>query len=556
MSKIGYYPGKDIRNNVTNFLDNHAKTHPEHVAFYWLDNTSSADKKHTSITIDGFVKQASHVASGLMKVGIQSGDRVVLLMPMSAQLYVAISALQRVGATPVFIETWSPASTGFSSSLEQIKPKGIVYPGEAFDTLHDSPFFENIPIKITTGKAAEEDRYTFEALANTPSFAPIVAVNREHPALITFTTGSSGTPKGANRTHRFLAAQHYALSQYISYSESDIDIPTFPVFALNNIACGVSTVIPSIDLRSPADDDAQNLIYQIESIHATSTTLSPSLFTRVAAYARDNNIRIPSLRHVITGGAPISAQDIEDFKKVCDARITILYGSTEVEPMAYTDGDEMLRISSSDQAAGALVGYLDDNLEYKIIKINRDSIQINKQEDWSALESTVDSTGELIVSGEHVCNDYYQNPAAFNKAKIRDTDGTIWHRTGDVVHQDGEKRLWILGRIHNTIVRQGIYLFTVEPETLIKQLPFVEKVAYIGLPDPELGEKAVVAVQLRKVAMQDDTAYEETVSSKLYEHAIPVDEVIFRESIPTDPRHHSKIEYDLLRQKLVENNKP
>src|SRR6185503_17258762 len=111
-----------------------------------------------------------------------------------------------------------------------------------------------------------------------PVEAPIEAVASEQTALITFTTGSTGTPKGANRTHRFLSAQHQALRRIIPYEPGDLDLPAFPIFSLNNLASGVSTVVPAINLAAPSPSDSAALCNQIQHGRVTCATLSPSMF--------------------------------------------------------------------------------------------------------------------------------------------------------------------------------------------------------------------------------------------------------------------------------------
>ena len=179
------------------------------------------------------------------------------------------------------------------------------------------------------------------------NYCPVAPVEKEHTALITFTTGSSGTPKGADRTHRFLAAQHYALNRHLPYVEGDVDLPVFPIFSLNNLAAGVNTVIPAIDVGTPSDRDSLILMAQMKSQNVTCVTLSPGLLNGLSKYCLDNKITLPGLRRIITGGAPVSRDDTKRIKSVCpNAEILILYGSTEVEPMGHISASEMLNLKT------------------------------------------------------------------------------------------------------------------------------------------------------------------------------------------------------------------
>ena len=132
-------------------------------------------------------------------------------------------------------------------------------------------------------------------------------------ALVTFTTGSSGPPKGADRTHGFLAAQHRALDACLPYTDADIDLPVFPIFSLNNIAAAVTTVLPAVNLAKPAESDGAVLAAQIQATGATCCTLSPSLLRGVSDFAASREIRLDGLRRAATGGAPITSDDVAAF---------------------------------------------------------------------------------------------------------------------------------------------------------------------------------------------------------------------------------------------------
>lgn len=558
MSKFGYFPGKNVNNNVTSFLELHAKENPSQIAFYWVGpeilqewpHSIEEPLMHQTMTMGELAKSSAHVAAGFLKLGVKQGDRLILFVPMSPQLYVAMSALQRIGAIPVFLDSWT-RRTNLMSSIHQAQPIGIISYDKVFQFGKNIPELGLIPIKISIDQTDVVHSAILEDLAKTESKAPITAMEQEDTALITFTTGSSGTPKGANRTHRFLAAQHYALDRYIPYAAEDIDLPVFPVFTLNNIAAGVSTVIPAIDVGEPNKRDPLILLGQIKSCEVNCATLSPSLLNAVAQYCRKTNTRMPNLRRLVTGGAPISRDDVERFKSIASARILILYGSTEVEPMAHISDEEIDASSAAGSDVGVKVGHVDTGLRYKLLKIQKKPIEVKNTNDWAKLESLPGEAGEFIVAGEHVCNDYYKNPEALKRAKIKDLDGTVWHRTGDVVRIDEGGYLWVLGRVHNTIMRNQEYLFPVQPEIILKRLSFVRTAAYLGMQDAQLGEKAVAVIVSKKEPSGKTASWKSQIQKAFQSNHIPVDEVLFCDHMPMDPRHHSKVEYDLLRRQLI-----
>jgi acyl-CoA synthetase (AMP-forming)/AMP-acid ligase II len=270
----------------------------------------------------------------------------------------------------------------------------------------------------------------------------------------------------------------------------------------------------------------------------------------VAEFGASHGGYLSTLRRVVTGGAPVSRDTVRRFRQAApDAGIMVLYGSTEVEPIAHIEGAEILADDSGHQ--GVLVGRISPELEYRFIRIDRGGVELG-QRGWQALAAAEGEPGELVVSGAHVCGQYYENPEAFRRAKIVDREGRVWHRTGDVGCLDDEGRLWLVGRVHNVILREGVPLFPVQAEMLLKRLPFVHQGAYLGLPDQRLGERACAVVSLRQDQGEEERQrLQGEALDWLLRHGVIVDEVRIVDSIPMDPRHHSKVEYGRLRELLV-----
>ena len=568
MSRIGYYAGADARNNVLSFLEDHMVRKPGLVPLRWVNpgtlkawlsaGKSSEPLQHESITIQAFYDQIGRLAGGLSELGITKGDRVILFVPMSVQLYTSMFALQRIGAIPVFLDSWARrAHLGASARI--VAPKAMISFEKAYELCDAIPELSAIGLKICVGPASRKFTAQLSDLLATSKIAPITPVEQEETALITFTTGSSGVPKGANRTHRFLAAQHYALNAGLPYVEKDVDLPVFPIFSLNNLAAGVSTVIPAFDIGVPGDHDPLILLAQLESCKVSCTTLSPSLFNRLALHCAEKKNPLVGIRRAVTGGAPVSRDNVVDFKAIApSADIWVLFGSTEVEPMAHIEAKEMIAMKTraSDDPEwvdeGVNVGHTAEGLEYRFLKIIKGPVEIKAATDWKSIEVPKGEVGELIVAGEHVCRNYYNDEEAFKRAKILDEKGVVWHRTGDLGRIDSSGCLWIVGRVHNAIQRDSRYVFPVRAEIIMKKLPFVKLCAYLGVSDAKLGEKTVCVLAPNDGADLEKLRAE--VIRIMAKNGMPVDQVVFRDRIPMDPRHHSKVEYDVLRKELLDAN--
>lgn len=548
--KIGFQDGVSKDNNIITYLHRHVELFPDRKALQWL-NISSQDKPsdHASVSYAELVSQISRIALGLRELGIGKGDRVLIFLPMSVPMYSVMFAVQQIGAAAVFLDSWARRDQ-LSVSAEIVTPKAMISFEKAFELTRAIVALDSVPIKIVTGPATGEYTATLEALLALEEEREIEPVAGDDTALITFTTGSSGRPKGANRTHRFLASQHRALNEHLPYTESDVDLPYFPIFSLNNLAGGVNTVLPAVDLAHPSEHDATQIATQIQNCSVTCCTLSPAIFHSVAKHCLDNEITLSGLRRAVTGGAPVSMEMVKAFMKAApNAEVQVLYGSTEVEPIAHILGDEMLALKKEQK--GVCVGHIDTGLRYKFIKIKKDNIDLSKTA-WDKLEVDEGSPGELIVCGDHVCGAYYNDAEATERAKIYDADGSIWHRTGDVGVLDSEGHLWLMGRVHNTIIRDDQFFFPVHAELVLQGLSFVAQAAFLGLPDPKLGERTCAVVTLGKG--EDVTNAEKCIADirmLLDESNIVTDDIQILEEIPMDPRHHSKVEYTLLREMLT-----
>ena len=561
--KTGFYDGVNFKNNVICLVKENAKKKPDKIALQWTDPAFKGDWDknalienipNQSINFKNFYELIARTATGLKKAGVKHGDCVILFLPMSLYLYQAMSAIMMIGARAVFLDSWARRDQ-LGVSAKVVNPAAMISFETAFQLCAAIPELSAIPIKIITGPHSDAIKYTasLEEISKSAPLNDIEPVEGEETALITFTTGSSGVPKGANRTHRFLVAQHLALDECIPYTAVDIDVPAFPIFSLNNIAAGVNTVIPITDIGRPGEKDPLMLVSQIKSCAITCATLSPSMIVNIAKFCDENKITMPKIRRVITGGAPISNDTLELFKKaVPNAEVWVLYGSTEVEPIAHIEAKDILSPKHGGKAEidGVNVGHFAEGLEYKLLKINKNPITLNSNS-WDGLTVGAGEVGELAVAGLHVCKSYYNNTDAVAKTKIIEADGKVWHRTGDLARIDEEKNVWLVGRVHNAISRGGQLLFPVKVEILLKKHPDVKQSAYVGIPDDKLGEKAYALVML----VDNPKENKEEILSKLAEilknENVSYDMLDIIDNIPMDPRHHSKVEYDVLREAIL-----
>lgn len=506
----------DLKNNITSLLDAAAARHPERPALIFGNE---------KISFADILTQVKQCANLLASRGLKPGERVILMIPMSPELYIAMLAIIRCGAAAVFVDPWIPMRqiVAFSAFA---KPSGFIGIPKSHLLRLMSPKLACIKISASTGSVILGIPAQFSLNATTKKSTDMkpAPVSLDDSALITFTSGSSGIPKGANRTHGFLIAQYEALCHELDYRDDDIDMPMFPVFALRNLAAGITSVIPEMDFRKVAEVDPVIINWQIQENGVTLVTASPPFIDQLAKLETP-----PVLRKILTGGAPVTAKQLTQWHQAFPfAEIDIIYGSTEAEPVAHLSSHERLK---SEDKEGFCCGNPTSLLKTRVIKIRNGPVS---PEELDILTLPQGETGELLVSGKHVGRDYFNNPEAVRENKIIMPDGTCWHRMGDTGYCDAEGRFFLTGRVHSTIVRNGQLLHAQIVEADVsKQIPVAKRVAAL-----EQNGKLVIIIQ-----------------GEPTKHSIDADKIIFtNKPLPLDPRHNSKIDYFKLRN-LLEKGK-
>lgn len=497
--------------NLMTLFDKNVKQFPDASAL----SMSQRNETWTYAGLSDKVNQASHY---LQQEGIVKGDGVLILVPMSFELYTTLLALFKLGAVAVFIDP--------QSSKEHIKACIKKYPLKAFIGVKKAHLLRiinkdirQIPLHMTMGYLPFTKNFN-KCYENDNVEVDKVVVNDDDPALITFTSGSTGKPKAAVRTHAFLLKQYEVLSKNMLFAQREVDISTLPVFVLANLAAGMHSVIPNVNLLQPASVDGQVLLADIIKYKATRFGGSPVLVDKITAHLTDTTKH--SLTHVYMGGGPVYPTILHKLqKKMPRTMVYGLYGSTEAEPIAHMSSFEYgnIQVVKTHCGDGLYVGTPVQEIEIKIIDSDR---LTNKLTSFAEIEC---EKGEIIVCGEHVLKGYLNGEGdAENKIHM---EGKIWHRTGDAGYFDEKRDLWLLGRYSQRIVLADnvIYPFAVEA-TLF-----------------EKGYQTALIVHDGKVCL-----VAEGTSPAVNMRALGIEKVILVESIPRDKRHNAKVDYAALKE--------
>ncbi|HEX2188340.1 MAG TPA: AMP-binding protein [Longimicrobiaceae bacterium] len=509
--------------NVAAQLAERVALHPERTAIVEYSGGRAAPRR---ITFGGLAERVAGLGAGMREAGVGAGDRVLLFVPMSIDLYVALLATLHAGATAVFLDAWAGRER-LDAAIAAARPKAFVGSPRAHLLRLASPAVRAIPLKWVAGRRwLRLERY------ERPPSGPPAAVAPDHPALVTFTTGSTGRPKGAARSHAFLWAQHRALAAHLRLAEEDVDMPTLPVFVLNNLASGTTSVVPDFDPRRPAEIDPAKIFRQMSRERVTTTSGSPAFYERLAGWCAQRGLRVPA-RALFTGGAPVYPPLARLLADTVAGEAHVVYGSTEAEPVAGIEARAMLA-AMRDGGEGICVGPPVPEVDLRIVRPHDGPIELGPG-GWAEWDAAGGETGEVVVTGDHVLAGYLDALAADRENKVRD-GARVWHRTGDAARVDTEGRLWLMGRVSQRVERAGETWWSTPAEVRALDTPGVRHAAYLGIPDLELGQRAVLCVETEggRLGEAERAALLERLAP------IPVDELRVLARIPRDPRHASK----------------
>jgi acyl-CoA synthetase (AMP-forming)/AMP-acid ligase II len=504
-----------------------------------------------SLTFLELDRDSDRIAAGLATIGIVRGTKVALLVPPSPELFSLTFALFKAGAVPVFIDPGIGARN-MKGCLAEAEPEAFIGVPKAHLARRLLGWGKKtLTILVTVGGGRVWGGIPLDELRRAAQETPFTPVEtrRNEIAAILFTSGSTGPPKGAIYTHGTFAAQVEALREMYDIRPGEIDLPTFPLFALFAPALGMTAVIPQMDFTRPGTVDPRRILGPAADFSATTMFGSPALLDRVGRYAEKHRIRLTGLKRVISAGAPVPATVLERFSKLLpdDAQIFTPYGATEALPVCSIGSREILAETGrlTGTGRGVCIGRPVASISLAIIPISDTPIRA-----WSSdLPLAAGEIGEIVVRGPQISSAYLNRPEATRLAKIPDPNGGIWHRMGDVGYLDEVGRAWFCGRKSHRVVMPEATLFTIPVEGVFNTHPAVFRTALVGV-NKRGNVQAALCVELENKCNKSG---QEKIRRELLEigHAYPhtqgIREIIFHPAFPVDIRHNAKI----FREKLA-----
>lgn len=530
--------------NIAGHLPEMARQQPETAAIIFpRDNRRLSFKELDALS--------DRIAHGLVRCGIDQGVRTALMVPPGPEFFALTFALFKVGAVPVLIDP-GLGIKNLKRCLAEAEPRAFIgIPKAHAARLVFGWGKETVKTLITVGNRLFWKGTTLDTLIKEQTSAPfaMARTERDETAAILFTSGSTGPPKGAVYSHGNFSAQVAALRNVYGIQPGEIDLPTFPLFALFAPALGMTAVIPEMDFTRPGSVNARKILATINRYNVTTMFGSPALINRVGRFGVKHEVRLPTLRRAISAGAPVPASVLERFTSLLNPGVEVFtpYGATEALPVCSIGSSEILNETRSitDAGGGVCVGRAVAGVQLEIISISDDPIAF-----WDdSLRVPTGKIGEIVVKGEQVTRRYYNRPEADQLAKIVDrVNGGFFHRMGDLGGRDEQGRIWFCGRKSHRVTTSEASLFTIPCEAVFNTHPDVLRTALVGVG--KAGQQLpVLCVELEKgrTIDRDRVRNELLALASGHIHTQNITTILFHPAFPVDIRHNAKI----FREKLA-----
>ena len=541
-------------NFVQRFIEQ-SKTHPEKLALHISQMHQTQCLGEETISYAQLADSMKTYQALWQKKGWQKNDRIIVVIKPSGQLYAIALSLLALGMIPVFIDTGMgrekiKMAITDSNARAIISMKALL---KWFWLMKPMWTLERLAVD-GSGLGVKSLTKQLLAIKSKCDLSAVQVVKRSETdhGLISFTSGSTGRPKGADRTHYSLIQQHLAIRSHWPDDKNDVDCPCFPVMVLHNLSCGMTTVMPKVDLAQPAQVDAAQVIQQIEQYQITRISGAPAYIQKLVDYSLANHKTNASVTTLVVGGATVSVELAKGILAAFpNAYARIVYGSTEAEPISSIEIKQYLK--SSQTTRGYLVGKPAEQVEILIANV---SAHTACEQDLLKHNVARGDVGEILVSGRHVLKQYVDNPSANAENKIRRSQHDkndhypVWHRTGDTGFLDDTGQLWLTGRVKDSLVLNDAVLQPYPLEQAMDNVTGIVRSALIHVNDA-----LHVFIQNSVASSQTMTADVRCEIEQILEaaglHHFNINVI---EKMPVDGRHNSKIDRVALRNTLLKSS--
>ena len=491
------------------------------------DNTALFDlKTGNKITFTQIDTKSDEICRYLIQKGFQKGNKIVVFVPIGIEFYLILTAIFKMGLQAVFIDPYAGIEH-INKCCEMISPDGIIGSGKTLLKGFFLKGIRKIRKKINYIKMMEHsEKLSIYEKNKNQKIIQNEKIDGSTPALISFTSGSTGFPKIIMRTHEFLLGQHNVLEKNLKFEKETAVYSSFPIFLLSHMATGTTTFIPDLNWRKPVESNFKNIVKQITENNIQNIILPPAIFENIVKFCKDEKIMLENVQKVYTGGAPVFYSLMKKIKEVfTNAKIIALYGASEAEPISVLNFEDITEedIENMKNGDGLLAGKIVNEIELKIEEL----------EETAEKNKISEIKGEILVKGENVVNGYLN---------VEKNPDEAWHRTGDMGCINKKGQLILLGRVKGRIqLGEKIYY------------PFAVETAFSFC---KILKKSVLTSKNGKLYLlvERNPEYKGNLSENIEIIELKKKFEIFKiieTEIPMDKRHNSKTDYKKL-EEIVE----
>jgi len=427
-------------------------------------------------------RASAQVAERLRGDGIGPGDRVGLMIPNVPEFVAAYYGILRAGGVVVPLDVDLKREEVRSSLADAGASLSIAWRG-----LPPARASETVPTwLVAPGSFFDHGAATAEPAGATERRA-------DDTAVIVYTSGTTGQPKGAELTHANLTRNARATMELFAFVPDDAVLAALPLTHAFGQTCTLNAallagarvvLVPRFDARVVR-----------ETLHSERITVQvgvPSMYAALLADAGGDRLRPPALRICISGGAPLAPELLDACEAALATRLLEGYGLTETSPLAAFNRPGAPRRPGS-------IGTPIDGVEMKLLDVSPEGV------------------GEIVIRGHNVMKGYWNRPA--ETRAVLSADG--WLRTGDLARVDDDGAFWIVGRKKDLIIRDGRNVHPREIEDVLQGHPDVLEAAVVGVPDPLLGEEVVACVVVGQGASVTEEQLRDYVRDRVAESKYP-----------------------------------
>lgn len=458
-----------------------------------------------------FDQSVSMFASVLQDLGIEKGDHIALLLGNTPHFLISLYATMRIGATAIPINPiYSPDEISYILhnsdakaviALDQLLPlveKSVtLFPSIGHYIVCETSADIGEKVAALSDEAKAKVRLFSKLIATgQPTLEPI-AVDENETAVILYTSGTTGHPKGAMLTHKNLYSNARDVADYLGFSENDRVIATLPVFHVFALTVVVNApllrgaTIVLVPRFSPAE-----VFQSIKDQRGTVFAGVPTMYNFLYQFPEGDPADFSTIRLAISGGASMPVALLHNFENKFNVKISEGYGLSEASPVTSFNPLDRERVPGS--------------IGTNIVNV------VNKVVDEFGDEVPVGEVGELIVQGPNVMKGYYKMPEE-TAAAIRDG----WLYTGDLARQDENGYIYIVDRKKDMIIVGGYNVYPREVEEVLFTHDDIIEAAVIGVPDPDFGEEVQAFVVLKKGAVADAEKLKAFCANRLAKYKVP-----------------------------------